>query len=91
VEKPVAKYKVAVTIPGVNSVLYGQQNEAFLKKFNKAWGFQDGACNEYVNGKLVGKDAHKSFEDAHWKIQKSSEVIIEVSVYKDGSKSYTII
>lgn len=56
-------------------------------ELNKAWGFEDGACNEEVGGTLVGKpgseDSH--FSQAHWLLNASQRKYVRVQIRKDGS------
>jgi hypothetical protein len=83
--EPVTVYRKQVVVPGL---CHGERP---IREFNEAWGFENGACNEYRDGELVGKEYPDGFEDANAKLWQASRVAIEVSVFKDGSKRFLVV
>ena len=82
-------YKAYVKIPGP-----GKMKD--LKDFNRLWGFEDGAANEFnKNNEIVSKpmdeDERKMLEKAHHLFHCVDEVEINVDLYKDGSRKYSIV
>ena len=84
--KPAAKYRVSLSVPGL------PRGHSAVKKFNASWGFEDGSCNEFVDGRYVAREPYpEGFEEAHRQLYRASQVTVEVSVYQDGTKSFRII
>lgn len=71
--------------------------EKAQRALNKAWGYEDGHCNEEVtlpNGhrKIVSKQPEpEEFVDAHYALHRTSLVKVEVSIHKDGTSSFKIL
>ncbi len=84
------KFKIYSISVGIPNHMCEKVNQAF----NIAWGFPDGNCN-YVNddGVIVSKPEadNPDFCEAASNMHRNQIVNIEVSVHKDGSKSFKII
>lgn len=84
--KPVLTYKTTVSVPGL------QSGSTLAKKLNMAWGFEDGSCNVFVDGRYVEKGPYpEGFTEAHRRLYQASSLTLRVSVFKDGSKTFEII
>lgn len=102
---PLTHREVYTTMPGyVEPIGVGPNVKAppkgkkikLLSALNQAWGYEDGACNVYVDGKLVSK-AHLKGEkepeemvEAHRRVHRPDILTLVVVLYKDGTRSYEI-
>lgn len=84
--KPIYKYNTTLSVPGTRP---GSKENL---EFNKAWGFKDGSCNDFIDGQYVAREPYpEGFEEAHRALYRAYRVSVEVSVYKDGSKTFRIL
>lgn len=83
-------YDVAVTVRGIEGHAGALRD---LGEFNRAWGFEDGSPTKYDvdAGEVVAKpDWPRDFAESQRLAMMSERLIVRVTVYKDGSRSYRL-
>ena len=82
-------YECKISIGGPPPHKTREANEAL----NRAWGFADGNCNIIdAQGTIVGKPEadDPAFIEANYAMNRYTQLTIEVSLHKNGEKSYRL-
>ena len=84
----VGTYTVVLSVPGPT-------DPGLLRhRLNQMWGFEDGACNQVAsNGVLTDKPGSDDprFVEAHHALTRSRQIVVVVTVYKDGAKTFELL
>lgn len=64
-----------------------------INEFNRAWGFEDGNCGEWVGNEIVDPPGGfpEGFVEAQRKLRWGPIVSLKVYVYTDGSKKVELV
>jgi hypothetical protein len=84
----VVTYTITIHLP---AIARGSKS-TLLRDFNLAWGFEDGNCNKLVDDTLVPiTPVPKGFEAAHRKLHRPFATTLEVSVFRDGTRTCRVV